>query len=66
MRAAAGLDFNYSQGEYLVADETYQHNSQEIQALFDQQIEGIAKKISEELDWLRDRGRPEQVVGEGR
>ncbi|KXX80591.1 Chaperone protein HscA [Madurella mycetomatis] len=34
---------------------------QEIQALFDQQIEGIAKKITEELDWLRDSGRPEQV-----
>ncbi|KAK4122039.1 hypothetical protein N657DRAFT_622632 [Parathielavia appendiculata] len=33
----------------------------EIQALFDQQIEGIAKKIIEELDWLRDSGCPEQV-----
>jgi hypothetical protein len=34
----------------LVADETYHFNSHEIQALFDQQIEGIVKKIIEEVD----------------
>ncbi|KAM7216812.1 hypothetical protein V8F06_007789 [Rhypophila decipiens] len=34
---------------------------QEIQSLFDPQVEGIVKKIVEELDWLRDTGRPQQV-----
>ncbi|KAK0648207.1 hypothetical protein B0T16DRAFT_327490 [Cercophora newfieldiana] len=33
----------------------------EIQSLFDPQVEGIAKKIIEELDWLRDNGHPQQV-----
>jgi len=35
---------------------------QEIQSLFDPQVEGIVKKIIEELDWLRDNGHPQHVV----
>ncbi|KAH8880209.1 hypothetical protein GQ53DRAFT_737405 [Thozetella sp. PMI_491] len=34
----------------------------EIQSLFDVQIEGIRKKVMEQLDWLTANGRPEQVV----
>ncbi|KEZ40569.1 Uncharacterized protein SAPIO_CDS8481 [Scedosporium apiospermum] len=34
---------------------------QEIQSLFELQIEGITKKIGEQLDWLRDNGLPQQV-----
>jgi hypothetical protein len=36
---------------------------QEIQSLFDSQIEGILKKIIEQLDWLRDHVNPKKVVG---
>lgn len=36
-------------------------NRQEIQSLFDPQVEGIVKKIIEELEWLRETGRPQQV-----
>jgi len=45
-----------SQGEHS------NRNRHEIQSLFDPQVEGIAKKIIEELDWLRDNGHPQQVV----
>ncbi|KAF7554297.1 hypothetical protein G7Z17_g3034 [Cylindrodendrum hubeiense] len=34
---------------------------EEIQSLFDQQIEGIMNRITEQLDWLSDNGRTEQV-----
>jgi hypothetical protein len=46
----------------MMADGTafYRH---EIQALFDQQVQGIVKKITEELDWLTQSGHSEQVVG---
>ncbi|KAK4228838.1 hypothetical protein QBC38DRAFT_135987 [Podospora fimiseda] len=33
----------------------------EIQSLFDPQVEGIVKRIVEELDWLRDQGHPQHV-----
>jgi hypothetical protein len=38
-------------------------NRQEIQSLFEPQIEGIVKRITEQLDWLKDNGLPQQVVG---
>ncbi|PKS07401.1 hypothetical protein jhhlp_006003 [Lomentospora prolificans] len=34
---------------------------QEIQSLFELQIDGITKKITEQLDWLRDNNMPQQV-----
>ncbi|KAK3349838.1 hypothetical protein B0T25DRAFT_250121 [Lasiosphaeria hispida] len=34
---------------------------QEIQSLFDPQVEGIVKKIVEELNWLKDNNYPQQV-----
>ncbi|KAK3687750.1 hypothetical protein B0T22DRAFT_138195 [Podospora appendiculata] len=34
---------------------------QEIQSLFDPQIEGIDKRIVQELEWLRTQGYPQQV-----
>lgn len=37
-------------------------NREEIQSLFDQQIEGIMKRIIEQLDWMSENGRTEQVV----
>ncbi|KAK4163210.1 hypothetical protein QBC43DRAFT_68290 [Cladorrhinum sp. PSN259] len=33
----------------------------EIQSLFDPQVEGIVKRIVEELDWLRNQGHPQHV-----
>ena len=35
---------------------------QEIQALFDVQIEAITRRIRERLDWLAEKGHREQVV----
>lgn len=39
-----------------------QRHRHEIQSLFDPQVEGIVKKVIEELDWLRDTNNPNQVV----
>ena len=36
--------------------------SQEIQSLFDPQVEGILKKVTEQFDWLKNNGHPQQVV----
>lgn len=36
--------------------------SSEISALFDVQIEGIMKRIRDQLDWLSSHGHPQQVV----
>lgn len=34
----------------------------EIQSLFDVQIDGIMKRITEQLNWLSEHGHTEQVV----
>lgn len=34
----------------------------EIQSLFDAQIEGVMKQTTEQLNWLKENGMPDQVV----
>ncbi|KAH7126111.1 hypothetical protein EDB81DRAFT_203545 [Dactylonectria macrodidyma] len=56
-----GVAYDFSHAGLNVEGGRMVFTKEEIQSLFDQQIEGIMKRILEQLDWLSGNGRTEQV-----
>ncbi|KAK3386092.1 hypothetical protein B0H63DRAFT_191937 [Podospora didyma] len=56
-----GLSYEFTHTGLAIENGRMVFAKEEIQSLFDPQIEGIVKKIVGELDWLKDMGHPQQV-----
>ncbi|KAM0331587.1 hypothetical protein ACHAQA_003266 [Verticillium albo-atrum] len=57
-----GVSHNFSHSEFKMERGRMGFSRQEIQSLFDPQIERIVEKIIEQLDWLKSNNQPQQVV----
>ncbi|KAF7554373.1 hypothetical protein G7Z17_g2975 [Cylindrodendrum hubeiense] len=56
-----GVAYDFSHPGLKVEGGRMLFTKEEIQSLFDTQIEGIMKRITEQLDWMSENGRTEQV-----
>ncbi|KAK2591513.1 hypothetical protein QQS21_010788 [Conoideocrella luteorostrata] len=56
-----GVSFNYSHSGLGVEHGHMLFSKQEIQSLFDTQIEGVMKQTTEQLNWLSANGKTDQV-----